>query len=772
MVNSSEKKVSFVRKIDNYRAFIMLIMMFTFMALFAPNFLSANNIATILRGSTLNTIVAIGFTIIFIIRQLDLSIGAVVMFSGMLTIGLQPDIGWTGSIVVAIFAGATIGVVNGLLVVKARIDSFIVTLGTMTIVTGLMHFYSDGGSKSVNDYAISDWLIQSLFTVSTNGGGIFDSLLVMVSPIVLIMLALVGGTSFFLNKTVVGRGFFLVGGNAETAWLAGLSRDWYQLAGFVICGTTAAIGGVLFSISLNSMTSAEALGTTTLMTVLSAVIIGGTIMTGGKGGVVKSFLAVLMLNTLFNGIGCFGLGFEVQIFINGVILAVVVLCEAYVIYRQHLMKGQRPDLLNEVQSIKIYDETLTEDDQMNSKERFAYTCITITAIAGITGIVSIFGMYFLRINDAVNGHGVVTAAQTDVADSEPVDVFALTGTDNQPLVLQNRDQKIVPPRPEDPQALPQTDKGHWWDIEYAGWKTEKEEMPVSPGDGPEGKKVILLKAGDHPYWTSYVNGFKQIGEAYKMDLKIYNSDWNIDLQSQQTDQAINEKPDMIILSPVDATAATSLLRRIHKSGIPCITSNTLPTDEGMKYCISWTGPDDWGQMRMLARHFADAMDKKGNYAIVRHMPGSSPYFARTYAVYTELLEYAPQMKMLEMDTSNMKAEGTMSLVSAWISLHGDKLNGLMLAGDGFVLTGALGSIKSSGREDIKIIAAGNCKTGMDSLKEGEVMAITYQSAEGDGAIVLHTAARWFKGETIAPVQYLPKQIITKENVDKFMPAQW
>ena len=65
------------------------------------------------------------------------------------------------------------------------------------------------------------------------------------------------------------------------------------------------------------------------MTVLAAVIIGGTLMTGGKGSVLKSYFAVLMLTTLFNGIGCFGLGFEVQIFVNGLILAVVVLYEAY-----------------------------------------------------------------------------------------------------------------------------------------------------------------------------------------------------------------------------------------------------------------------------------------------------------------------------------------------------------------------------------------------------------------------------------------------------------
>jgi len=103
-------------------------------------------------------IVAIGFTVIFILGQLDLSIGAVVMLCGMLTIGLQPQMGWFGAIMLAVLAGASVGLVNGLLVVKARVNSFIVTLGTMTVVTGLMHLYSKGGSKAIDDFRFADWL--------------------------------------------------------------------------------------------------------------------------------------------------------------------------------------------------------------------------------------------------------------------------------------------------------------------------------------------------------------------------------------------------------------------------------------------------------------------------------------------------------------------------------------------------------------------------------------------------------------------------------------
>ncbi len=339
MHNAAElKRVRLLRRIDDHRALIMLTVLFAVLSVTASNFLNVYNVTTILEAATLNGIVAIGFTVVFILGQLDLSIGAVVMFAGMLVIGLQPALGWVGAIPAAILAGVLIGAVNGLLVVKARINSFIVTLGMLTIVTSVMQIYSGGGSLSVNDFALADALDTAVVP--------------MLPPNVIITLILVAGSSLFLTRTRPGRGFFVVGANPETAWLAGLNRDRYLIAGFIISGAMAAIGGTLFAIRLNSMTSAAILGTRTLMIVLSAAIIGGTLMSGGRGSVVKSYIAVLLLTTLFNGIGCFGLGFEIQMFVNGLILAVVVLYEAYVIHRNDLLRGRRPELIEELERMK------------------------------------------------------------------------------------------------------------------------------------------------------------------------------------------------------------------------------------------------------------------------------------------------------------------------------------------------------------------------------------------------------------------------------------
>lgn len=750
-------KGNIIRLLNEHRALIMLLVLFLFLSLFAPNFLSLHNIATILKASSLNGITAIGFTLILILGQLDLSIGAVVMLSGMLAVGLQPQLGWAGSMAAAAATGAAIGLVNGFLVVKGRINAFIVTLGMMIIATGLMHLYSGGGSKFVDDFRFADWLETPVVP--------------LLSPMFIITAALVLFASFLLQYTRHGRAFYLVGGNPEAAWLAGLNRDRYLMAGFILCSLMAAAGGALFAASLSSMTSSAVLGTRTLMTVLASVIIGGAAMTGGKGSVLKSYFAVLMLTVLFNGIGCYGLGFEVQIFVNGIILALVVLYEAYVLHRHELLKGQRPDLLREVENGTVFKEGMLPEpgmgvSEMNNKDRFPLICATLVAMVAIVAITAMYFRYAAVRVQVVSSGGIAPVA------AQGPDVLSLRGTDGQPYLFPSQETPMIPERPSDPQSLPETDKGHWWDIEYAGWQGEKAAMPGSPGDGPKGKRVVLLKAGDHPYWTAYVNGFTTIAHAYEMNIKIFNGNWNMDLQAQQTDQAINEKPDMILFAPVDATACTPLLRRIHTAGIPCIASNTIPCDEAMKYCIAWTGPDDWGQFRMLARHFADALGMKGGYAIVRHMPGSSCFFSRTFAPITELREYAPEMEMLAMDTANLEAEATMQLVGAWITKFGDRLNGLILAGDGFSMTGTLEAVKDTGRSDIVIVAAGNSKTGMDSVKAGDALAITYQSAEGDGALAVHSAARWFNGETLPPVTYLPKHLITREDVDEFMPAQW
>ena len=109
------------------------------MALFAPRFMTGFNLTTIMRTMAMNATAAIGFTMILIIAQLDLSIGTIITFAGVVGFGLKQYIGYGGSVPVAILAGCGIGLINGLLVAKAKISSFIVTLGMLTILQGAIY---------------------------------------------------------------------------------------------------------------------------------------------------------------------------------------------------------------------------------------------------------------------------------------------------------------------------------------------------------------------------------------------------------------------------------------------------------------------------------------------------------------------------------------------------------------------------------------------------------------------------------------------------------
>jgi ribose transport system substrate-binding protein len=177
-------------------------------------------------------------------------------------------------------------------------------------------------------------------------------------------------------------------------------------------------------------------------------------------------------------------------------------------------------------------------------------------------------------------------------------------------------------------------------------------------------------------------------------------------------------------------------------------------------------------MRKLARHLADKMGKKGGIAYITHNPGGSPYFARMMGPRTELKTYAPGIKTLDFQSPGFDAPASKQVVADWITRFGRDLNAIFLADDSAQAIGAVDAIKEAGRTDIFIVAAGNSKAGMDLIASGDLLAITYQTAEGDGAACVKAMADFFNGKSLPELGYLAQDIITKENVAGFQPPQW
>ena len=320
------------------RIYVLLAVTMLVLSAWAPKFLNHYNLTVIAKSASLNALVAVGFTVVLICGELDLSIGTTITLGAMLAVGLQPSLGWCGSVAVALVTGVGVGVANGLLVTKLRLHSFIATLGSMTMAQGVIYMYSHGSSVSVTGAADLD-----LGAFLESPLGVDVPFLSLFAPRTLVTVAVVLLVHWGLTCTRPGRNLFLVGGSKETAWLAGLNPDAYVLGAFALSGFTAALGGALVGMGMSSATTD--LGTSALMDVISATIIGGTAMSGGRGSVLSSAVAVLTFAAMFNGFNRLGFGSEFRVFVAGLVLAGVVLQEAWARARHERTRGRRSDLL-------------------------------------------------------------------------------------------------------------------------------------------------------------------------------------------------------------------------------------------------------------------------------------------------------------------------------------------------------------------------------------------------------------------------------------------
>ncbi|TFG58237.1 MAG: hypothetical protein E4H36_15580, partial [Spirochaetales bacterium] len=297
------------------------------------------------------------------------------------------------------------------------------------------------------------------------------------------------------------------------------------------------------------------------------------------------------------------------------------------------------------------------------------------------------------------GAATGVSKSSNLEESLKIDVSGLKAADGQPLLILTQEKRTIPQRPANPDALPEADPLHWYDLEFSGYDSKKENIPKSPADGAIGKRVILIVHGDHPWTTACSLGAKKVADAYKMDLKVLSPNWDLAVQNQMIDQAINERPDMIIVFALDAKTSTQQARKINQAGIPLILANMTVAREAHNYIISWTGPDDFGQFRMMSRAWADKLTakygktEKIGVAYVQHAPGGSPYFARYWGPRSELAGYAPNIVTLDAQAPGFEADKTMQLVSDWLTRFGKDLKGICAADDSSQALGIAEALK-------------------------------------------------------------------------------
>lgn len=330
-------KTKVLKALNANRAYILVVVMFA-CGVFGKNFYTAFNIKAILDSTLLYVFLGVSFTLCMIAGHMDLSVAAMANLGAVLTMGMHTFSGmsWGPAILIGVVCATLAGLFNGVMISKAKIHSFIATLGMQLVLKGVMYIYSNGAEISdKGDFAFADFLNRWLKPLP-------------ITPKILIMLVVVIVVAVLMRNTRFGRNIYMLGGSAETAWLAGIKRDRYTIMIFAFSGACSALGGALFAIAQSSaLPNMGEKGISPLLVALAATIIGGTDTNGGRGSVWNTFVAVLGLMVMsFVLSNIFG-KFEVQILANGLILAVCVFYETITAYFNNKKVGIRQPLLEE-----------------------------------------------------------------------------------------------------------------------------------------------------------------------------------------------------------------------------------------------------------------------------------------------------------------------------------------------------------------------------------------------------------------------------------------
>jgi ribose transport system permease protein len=290
-----------------YIGFVAIFIFFS-VILFNKGFLTGNNLMNIARQTAMITIMAIGVTYVLSVGEIDLSIGSTVALSALVTALALRHFNIPVAIVAGLGTGALIGFTNGVLTAKVGIPSFLATLGTMVIVVGFARWITNLRSVPITN---------DRYNMIFGSGDIGPVSSLFIWTIVLVVIGQV-----FLKKTPFGRYVLATGGNRISASFTGINTRNIKLSVLTLNGIAASLAGMLYAGRLHG--ARYTLGEQDLMTVIAAVIIGGTSLFGGKGSVIASLIGSLIMGMTNNGLVLMGLSVDQQMIFRGVIIIAAV----------------------------------------------------------------------------------------------------------------------------------------------------------------------------------------------------------------------------------------------------------------------------------------------------------------------------------------------------------------------------------------------------------------------------------------------------------------
>jgi ribose transport system permease protein len=302
---SVTKRVNIIRDVLPLLALLALIVFFSVRA---EAFLSAANLTLISGQAGILLLASLGATLVIIAGSVDLSVGSIALLTGAVLASLiNAGIGNPVLIVlIAVAVGAAIGLLNGVVFAYGRVPSFIATLGTLSLFAGIGLTILQGSTINFTDQGIRDLAIGQFIP------NIQNAALIAVVAFLIVW--------FFARRTRFGLYVYAVGGNERVVELAGVNTRRVKVLILIVSGITAGLAGLLLTAQLGA--AGPTTGSTILLDSVAAIVIGGTALSGGVGGVGRTVLGVLILTVLSNGLNQIGAADYTQTIIKGLVIIV------------------------------------------------------------------------------------------------------------------------------------------------------------------------------------------------------------------------------------------------------------------------------------------------------------------------------------------------------------------------------------------------------------------------------------------------------------------
>lgn len=294
---------------------IGLLLLCVFLSIKTDSFMTTRNLLNIMDQITVLGIMAVGMTFVILIGGIDLSVGSILALAMMVmgylanTAGLPMPV----AVLLALIAAAVSGALSGLLTIAFSVPAFISTLAMMSIARGLANMITDGQQI----VGFPGWFSMLAFT--RYGGFLTFTVAVM------LIVFVIGWV--FLRYTSGGRSLYAIGGSSEVARLAGINVKLFTVGVYLVSGLLAGLAGIVLAMRLDAVQPTAGVGYE--LDTIAAVVIGGTSLSGGQGGVVGTIIGVLIIGVLRNGLNLLGVSPFTQAVVIGVVIALAVAAEAF-----------------------------------------------------------------------------------------------------------------------------------------------------------------------------------------------------------------------------------------------------------------------------------------------------------------------------------------------------------------------------------------------------------------------------------------------------------